>query len=144
MYIHSVIWTKAHGKFISNQITNPEDGFFDKLEALLKNTWDFTTPHKWILLLSVLLGGVGGLLLVCFIRGIIAALCCSVVGTEAIIFGIQMLVLGTGIKMISSLENYTWILPIIFLPMVIFGLLCQLIRVKSSKAQKDKEGKNHK
>ncbi|MHC4555780.1 MAG: hypothetical protein ACYS80_00595, partial [Planctomycetota bacterium] len=38
-----------------NQITNPEDGFFDKLEALLKNTWDFTTPHKWILLLSVLL-----------------------------------------------------------------------------------------
>ena len=49
-----------------DKISEEQDGFSEKIKTLLKDTLGTMNPHKWKLLISTLLGGIGGLLLVWF------------------------------------------------------------------------------
>jgi hypothetical protein len=64
-----------------------EEGFRERLRAMLDNTWQAVEPHVWKVGLSVLAGGIVAILLVWLIKKALIALSYSVVGTAAILLG---------------------------------------------------------
>ena len=107
-----------------------------KLSALLQDTWAGLGPNKWKFLVSALGGGLGGLLLVWFVRKIILMLAYSIVGTATTLLGVQSLLLGMGFKAVSALDTRQWVLPTAFFAMVMLGWLSQLIGSRTSRAKK--------
>jgi len=110
-----------------------------KLSALLQDTWAGLGPNKWKFLLSAVGGGLGGLLLVWFVRKVILMLAYSIVGTATTLLGVQSLLLGLGFKAVSALDTRQWVLPTIFFAMIMLGWLSQLIASRSSRSSKAQE-----
>jgi len=125
------------------EISGPEQGFQEKLVAVLKDTWNGLGPYKWYLMGAILVGGIGGFLLVWFVKQVVVPLCYSIVGTASFILGAQMLLLGVGLRAASSLPAQRWIMPAAFGTMSVAGWVAQLLaarkpRVKAPK--RDEEG----
>ncbi|MHC4439665.1 MAG: hypothetical protein ACYS3S_20095, partial [Planctomycetota bacterium] len=122
-----------------------QDGFFDKLKALLKDTMDTMSPFKWKLLLSTVVGGLGGLLLAWFIKKFVIALCCSVVGAMLVLVGIENLLMAAGFQMCNALGEHRLALSVAYFSMVGIGAVVQLIIARSKKPEEAKaESKNKK
>jgi len=121
-----------------NEISEEQDGFFEKLKAMLKDTFGAMSPYKWKLLLSILVGGIGGLLLVWFIKRFVIALCCSVVGALLVLVGLESLLMATGFQMCNAFGGHRFALTVTYFSMVGIGAVVQLIIAKS---QKPKEAK---
>ncbi len=115
------------------QISEEEEGFFEKLKALLKDALGVMSPHKWKLLLSTLVGGIGGLLLVWLIKKFVLALCCSVVGAFLVLVGIESLLVAAGFQMCNALQGHRLTLTVIYSSMAAFGTVVQLIQGMSKK-----------
>lgn len=118
-----------------NQITEEKDGFFEKLKVLLKDTLGAMSPHKWKLLLSILLGGIGGLLLIWLIKRLVLALCCSCVGALLVLVGVESLLMTVGLQMCNALKEHRLVLTVTYFSMVGIGTVVQLILTKSPKAK---------
>jgi hypothetical protein len=118
-----------------DRIAGDMDDSSGKLSALLQDTWAGLGPNKWKFLLSTLGGGLGGLLLVWFVRKIILMLAYSIVGSATTLLGVQSLLLGMGFKAVSALDARQWILPTIFFAMIMLGWLSQLVGSRAKKAQ---------
>jgi hypothetical protein len=118
------------------RITGGVEGSSGKLSALLQDTWAGLGPNKGKFLVSVLGGGLVGLLLVWFVRKVVLMLAYSIVGTATTLMGVQSVLLGLGFKAVSALDTRQWILPTIFFAMIMLGWLCQLIGSRSSHAKK--------
>lgn len=112
------------------------EGSSSKLSALLQDTWAALGPDKGKFLLSAMAGGLGGLLLIWFIRKIIMMLAYSIVGSGTTLLGVQSLLLGVGFKAVSALDSRQWALPATFVAMVILGWLSQLVGSRSSRTKK--------
>ena len=110
-----------------DQISGQKEGFFEKLQALLADTWQRLSPHAMQLGLSALAGGIGALVLVWIVKRAIVVLAYSVVGSMSTVLGVQTLLLGLNFKAISALDVDRWTLPIGFGVMVLIGGLSQLI-----------------
>lgn len=119
------------------KITTKVEGSSGKLAALLQDTWAALGPHKGKFLVSAMAGGLGGLLLIWFVRKIVLMLAYSIVGTATTLLGIQSVLLGVGLKAVSALDSRQWILPTVFFAMIMLGWFCQLVgsRSRSKKAQ---------
>jgi len=118
-----------------NGISEQQAGFFEKLKAMLKDTLSTMSPFKWKLLLSTVVGGLGGLLLVWFIKKFMIALCCSVVGAMLVIVGVENLLMATGFQMCNALAGHRLALSVTYFSMVGIGAVVQLIIAGSKKPQ---------
>ena len=118
-----------------NEISEQQDGFFEKLKALLNDTLDTMSPYKWKLLLSTIVGGLGGLFLVWFIRKFVIALCCSVVGVLLVLVGIENLLMAAGFQMCNAFEGHRLALSVTYFSMVGIGAVVQLIIARSQKPE---------
>ncbi len=128
-----------------DEISEEQDGFFEKLKAMLKDTLGSMSPFKWKLLLSTLIGGLGGLLLVWFIKKFVIALCCSVVGALLVLVGIENLLMAAGFQMCDALGGHRLALTVTYFSMVGIGALVQLIIARSKKPEEaEAEGKKKK
>ena len=124
-----------------NEISAEQDGFFEKLKALLNNTLDTMSPYRWKLLLSTLFGGVGGLLFVLLIKRFVIALCCSVVGALLVLVGVESLLMAAGFEMCDAFQGRRLALTITYFSMVGIGAIVQLLIAKSQKPKEAKAGK---
>jgi hypothetical protein len=125
-----------------NDISQEQDGFFEKLKALLKDTLGAMNPYKWKLLLSTLVGGLGGFLLVWIIKKFVIALCCSVVGALLVLIGVESLLMAAGIQMCDAFQERRLLLTVTYFSMVLIGALVQLVIARSQKPEEaEAEGK---
>jgi hypothetical protein len=110
-----------------DDISGEQTGFSERFHALLMDTIQIIRPHTGKLLLAVFVGGTGALVFFLLIKKVLIALAYSVVGTTAVLMGLQAKLLALGYKVISVLSNTHWELPIAFMVMILFGCLCQLV-----------------
>jgi len=126
------------------EISEEQDGFFDKLKAMLKDTLGTMSPYKWKLLLSTVVGGLGGLLLVWFIKKFVIALCCSIVGSMLVIVGAENLLMATGFQMCNALDGHRFALSVTYFSMVAIGAIVQLVISRSQKPEEPETNKKSK
>jgi len=119
-----------------------EEGFRDRVRAVLDNTWEAVRPHAWKVGLSVLGGGIVAIFLVWLVKKALIALAYSVVGTATIFLGVQTALLGAGIAVVSGIGPRPWVLPGTFLGMTAVGWLWQLI-LSGPKAAKHERHHEH-
>lgn len=103
-----------------------EVGFEARAKAVLGDTWDLLSPYKWQLLGVIVVGGIGGFLLVWFVKTVVLPLCYSIVGAAGILLGAQLLLLGVGFRAASALPPQRWVMPTIFGTMSVMGWVAQL------------------
>jgi hypothetical protein len=125
------------------EISTEQDGFFEKLKAMLKDTLSTMSPFKWKLLLSTVVGGLGGLLLVWFIKKFVIALCCSVVGVLLVLVGVENLLMAAGFQMCNAFGGNRLALSVTYFSMVGIGAVVQLIIARSKKPE-EAEGESNK
>ncbi len=109
--------------------TKKTDSFLGKLKVIISDAWANTSSNRWPLVFWALAGGIAGLLLVWFIKKIVMALCCSIVGSTVTIAGIQTLLMVKGIAMIQALQGRPKVLPAIFIGMILLGWMTQVFLV---------------
>jgi len=115
------------------QISEEQEGLFEKLKALLKDTLGVMSPHKSKLLLSTLIGGIGGLLLVWLIKKFVLALCCSIVGAFLVLVGIESLLMAVGFQMCNAFQGHRLAVTVTYASMAAIGTIVQLILGMSKK-----------
>ena len=118
-----------------DEISGSEPDFQQRLKAVLKDTWNALGPTKWYLVGAILIGGVGGFLLIWFIRQVIVPLCYSIVGTASLILGAQVLLLGVGFRLASSLPVQRWIVPAALGGMTVLGWVSQLLAARKPRVK---------
>lgn len=89
--------------------------------------------NKGMLILWTVLGAAIGLTLAYILQKLVMVFCCSVVGTSAIIGGVVAVILAKGDPVITSLLLKPKLTPTIFLLMVAFGCICQLLFARKSR-----------
>lgn len=109
-----------------NRISKESPTFTDRLKALFADTWAAIQPYKWMALIVIVAGAVVALVLVWLIAKIIIPLAYSIVGVTAIFVSLQAALLAVGIPVASKLHPSPWLLPVIFLVMVVIGWVWQL------------------
>jgi len=122
-----------------NQISNESQTFLDRLRALFTDTWTAIQPHKWTALIAIIAGAVVALVLVWLIAKIVIALAYSIVGVTAIFLGLQATLLTVNIHAASGLYPRPWLLPVIFLVMVVIGWVWQLFFFHPVKVKREPE-----
>ena len=111
----------------------------------LKDAWQTikasASANRGFLVLWTIVGAAVGLFLAFVLKKLMMALCCSIVGSAAVLSGILTLLLAKGTEVLSSLSDRPRVLPAIFIAMVVFGWLTQLLLVGSRKSpgKSDKE-----
>lgn len=116
-----------------------EQGFRDRVRAVLDNTWQVVEPHAWKVGLAVLAGGAVAIFLVWLVKKALIALAYSVVGTATILLGVQTALLGIGVAAVSNLGPRPWALPGTFLGMTAVGWLWQLLFVRPKTARHEQD-----
>jgi hypothetical protein len=116
-----------------HEITGQEPSISGKLKAFLGDTLSTMSPHRWILLLFTLLGGIGGLLLIWLIKRPALAISYSVVGALLVLAGTESLLTAGGLQGCSILQEYRYGLTIIYFLMVGLGTIVQLFLTRSRK-----------
>ena len=123
----------------TNQVTQSGRNFLEKLKLLINDALETMDPFKWKILLSAVGGGIGGLLLIWFIKNFILALCYSGVGTFLLLIGLEIGLLAVNIRFCSLFEERRPAFTITFLSMLLFGALFQLIVTRSKKKKTENE-----
>jgi hypothetical protein len=116
-----------------DEIAEEDAGFFEKLKALLGDALSIMSPHKWKLLLSIILGGIGGLLLFRLLKRLVLALCYSGVGVFLLLVGAEVLLMTVDFQLCSALQEHRQVLTVIFFSMVGVGTIFQLMVKRSPK-----------
>lgn len=121
------------------RISNQSPTFEDRVKALFDDTWAAIRPHRMTALIAVVAGAVVALVLVWLIAKIIIPLAYSIVGVAAIFLGLQAALLAVSIPVVSELNPRPWLLPAIFLVLVIIGWMWQLFFSRPVKVQQEPE-----
>ncbi len=109
--------------------TEKAGSFLERFKVIISDAWTATSSNRWALVFWALLGGIAGLLLVWFVKKIVMALCCGIVGSTVTIGGVQTLLMVKGIAMMQSLQGRPKVLPAIFMGMVLLGWMTQVFLV---------------
>jgi hypothetical protein len=124
-----------------DEITKSQEGFFEKLKVLLKDTFNSLDPYKWKLLLAALSGVLVALVLVWLVKRVVMAVCCSAVGAMLTLAGVDILLLLAGFQLCSALQQHRQSLSVTYYSMVAVGTIIQLIFAKSRRKGKEKPEK---
>ncbi|MCK5272048.1 MAG: hypothetical protein KAJ52_05705 [Sedimentisphaerales bacterium] len=115
--------------FRGSDATKKAGSFLGRLKVIISDAWAATSSNRWPLVFWALAGGIAGLLLVWFIKKIVMALCCSIVGSTVTIAGVQTLLMVKGIAMMQALQGRPKVLPAIFIGMILLGWMTQVFLV---------------
>jgi len=129
--------------YIDNLGGSKED-FQSRLKVILADLWRALGPYRWYLLGAILIGGVGGFLLIWFIKNVVLPLCYSVVGTTAALLGAQVLLLGLGAHVVNDLAPRPWIVPTAFGSMTLIGWVRQVLAGRKRRAGAEEAPKDAK
>lgn len=116
------------------KLSPTDQSFSEKMRAMLKDTWQVISPNLWKVIGISLGGAAVGILLIWLVKKIVVALAYSVVGSTTLLFGIQILLLGLGIRVVSKLPQNPWLLPSVFAGLVIAGWIGQAVIAKPAKS----------
>jgi len=122
-----------------DRISKESPTFQDRLRALLDDTWAAIRPHKTTALIAIAAGAVAAVVLVWLVAKIIIPLAYSIVGVAAIFLGLQAALLSVGIPAASELNPRPWLLPVLFLVLVVLGWMWQLSFHRPVKVQQEPE-----
>jgi hypothetical protein len=122
-----------------DRIANKSPTFVDRLKALLDDTWAAIRPHTVPALIAVVAGAVVALVLVWLIAKIIIPLAHSIVGVAAIFVGLQAALLSVNVRATSDLSPRPWLLPVIFLVLVVIGWMWQLFSYRPARVVEQEE-----
>ena len=117
----------------------------EKIKDLFERLRQTISEKRSSLILWTALGAAVGLLLAYVLQKIIMALCCSIVGATTTIAGTLAIIMAKQHPVISSLQDRPKVFPIIFITMIVFGWLVQLLLTKPAKEktpQKDEKDKD--
>ena len=123
------VFDSLREKKIDIDDTEKADGFLERFKVIISDAWAATSSNRWALVFWALSGGIAGLLLIWFVKKIVMALCCSIVGSTVTIAGVQTLLMVKGIAMMQSLQSRPKVLPAIFMGMVLLGWMTQVFLV---------------
>ena len=104
-----------------------------KLKEIFSAIKQSAGENKGMLILWTILGAAIGLTLAYVLKKLVMIFCCSVVGTSAIIAGVVAVILAKGDPVITTLLLKPKLTPTLFLIMVVFGCLCQLLFARKQK-----------
>jgi hypothetical protein len=121
-----------------DHISGSEDGFQDRLTALLKDTWTILGPHKWFLFGAIVVGALAGFLLIWLVKNVVLPLCYSLVGTASVLLGMLLVLLGGGVNVTGGFPPQRWILPTAFGSITLIGWLRQLLAGRTRRAEPPK------
>ena len=116
----------------------------------LKTVWAkmrlSATSNRSMFILWAIAGAAIGLILGYFLRKILMSFCCSVVGSSSILVGVIALFFAKGTPVLSSFQSRGNLLIGIFLIMIAFGWLVQIMsagaaKLKTAKVIDDEEQK---
>ena len=116
-------------------LASPEEGFSEKMRILLNDTWEMISPQLWKVIGITIAGAAVGILLIWLVKKIVIVLAYSVVGSTTLLFGVQILLLGIGIRIVSKLPQNPWLLPSIFGGLVLVGWISQVFAARPAKSQ---------
>jgi hypothetical protein len=116
-------------------LASPEEGFSEKMRVLLNDTWEMISPQLLKVIGITIAGAAVGILLIWLVKKIVILLAYSVVGSTTLLFGVQILLLGIGIRIVSNLPPTPWLLPSIFGGLVLVGWISQAIAARPAKGQ---------
>ena len=119
-------------------LTSAQEGFSEKLRAILQDTWEMIKPQFWRVTGIALGGAAAAILLIWVVKKIVILLAYAVVGSTTLLFGVQVLLLGIGIGIVSKLPRIPWLLPAIFGGLVLVGWVSQAITGRPAKKTKSK------
>ena len=120
-----------------NKISNDSPTFSDRVKAVLADTWSATEPYRWTALIAIIIGAVVALVFVWLISKLVIALAYSIVGVAAIFLGLQASLLAVNVRAASGLYTLPWLLPIVFLVMVVVGWIWQLFFLRPVKVKEE-------
>ena len=116
--------------------TSNHDQAMGKLRALWEELRYAASANKGMLIACVIAGAALGLALAFLLRHLVMALCCSIVGTSAIMAGLAAILLATGKTILTQMNQKPTVAPAIFIIMVALGWGIQLLITPALKAKK--------
>jgi hypothetical protein len=121
--------------YIDEMIDGGDGSFADRLKAVLSDTGSAIRPHTGMALVAIGVGAVVALIVVWFISKVLIALAYSIVGVAAVFLGVQAALLAIHMPAVSRLGTRAQFLPIVFLVMVVFGWVWQLVFSRARRAK---------
>ena len=110
-------------------------GGIRKLDRIREELTELASVNQKMLILCAAGGAILGLFLGYLLKKVMMAISCSIIGSTGAIVGMLMLFLAKGTPVISSLQERPKLLPSIFIVMVLFGFLVQLILAGAKKIE---------
>lgn len=104
-----------------------------RLNAILAEIQFSANHNRTTLLIWIILGTLAGLCIAFILRKIIMAICCSIVGATSVCLGVMAILFAKKAAVFSGLAKHPKALPIIFLGMLGFGVVCQLLLARPAK-----------
>lgn len=120
-----------------DRVSPQVEDFSVRLRALLEDTWQAVEPHLLMVILATVVGGLGSLLLLRFIKSVVVLVAYSVVGTTAAGMGLHAMLLAFGVQAVSLLSANRWILPIGFAVLIVCGCICQVVLNRRAKSRRE-------
>ena len=112
----------------------------DRLRTTAAEVRLSASENTGLLIVWIAVGAIVGVVLAWLLGKLIISLCCSVVGTAAIIVGMCLLVLAKGTPVISALAARPKMMMILCIAMVLFGWIVQMVLGVGAKAKKAVSG----
>ena len=110
-------------------------GGMRKLDRIREELTELASANQKMLILWAAVGATVGLFLGYLLKKVMMAISCSIIGSTGAIAGMLMLLLAKGTPVISALQDRPKLLPSIFIVMVLFGGLVQLILAGAKKIE---------
>jgi len=110
-------------------------GGMRKLDRIRAELTELASANQKMLILCAVAGAILGLFLGYLLKKVMMAISCSIIGSAGAISGMLLLLLAKGTPVISAFQDRPKLLPSIFIVMVIFGCLVQLILAGAKKIE---------
>lgn len=115
--------------------TAPHQRAIGSLKTLWQELCLSASANKTMLIACVIVGAIVGLTLACLLKRMIMAICCSVVGTTAIMVGAIAVLLSADKAILTKINEKPTVAPAIFIIMIAIGWLMQMISAKAPTAK---------
>lgn len=116
-----------------NQLAEKQQGFFERLKAVFRDTMASMSPHKWKIIAAVLAGAIVAFLLIRVLKPIVIAICCSGVGALLVLVGVEGFAMSFGSQICNAFRDHRFALTVTYFSMVGVGAAVQLYRARAGK-----------
>lgn len=106
-----------------------------KLIRIRDEISELASTNRTMVIVCAVGGAFLGLLLGYFLKKLMMAISCSIIGSSGAILGMGMLLLAKGSPVISTLQERPKLLPTLFIVMLIIGCMAQLILAGAKKME---------